>query len=86
MTKSTTGREDMEKKRIDQILYEMNQQIELHYNIRNPLIKITITHEAFDSMVLDMAEHTKYSAKYTPAWMNDFEIFGVRIEARNKPS
>lgn len=70
--------------RLDEILYQMNQEIEKAYGIRNAVIKITLTHEAFDKMVFDMAKHSEYSAHYTPAWMNDFGIFGVRIEARKR--
>lgn len=71
-------------KRIDQILHEMNLQIEESYNLKGAVLKITMTHEAFDTMVLEMAKNNKYSAYYTPSYMNDFVICGVRIEARSK--
>lgn len=73
-------------KRLDEILYNMNRDITQSYGMENAVLKITLTHEAFDKMVFDMAKNDKYSARYSPAWMNDFEVFGVRIEARSKES
>lgn len=71
-------------KRIDEILYKMCTEIEANYGLRNAVKKITISHEAFDRMVFDMAKQTPYSARVTPASMNDFEICGIRIEARGR--
>lgn len=69
-------------KRIDEILFNMWKEIEANYGMQNSVLKITVTHELFDKMVFSMAETKKYSAHYTPSWMNDFNICGVRIEAR----
>lgn len=70
--------------RIDEILYKMNIEIEKEYNLSEPVIEITLTHEAFDKMVIDMAKFNKNESRYSPSWMNDFKIFNVRIKARKR--
>ena len=72
-------------KRIDEILYEAIKDINQTYGLgKQPLLKITVSHETFDNMVLDMTKITKYSSRISPSSCNDFEILGVRIEAREK--
>lgn len=71
-------------KRIDELLFELNNKIRINYNIKDPLIKITLTHEAFDKMLIEMSSINRYESSFSPAWMNDFKIFGVRVEARKR--
>lgn len=72
-------------KRIDEILHDLVREIEMNYGISDAVQKITVSHDAFDKMVLDMVDINKYTRQYLPSKVNDFEIYGVRIQARKKP-
>lgn len=75
-----------EEMKIDQILHELNQKIAVEYGVENAIHKITMSHEAFDNIIIDFFRENKYSTKsrIQPSSCNDVEIVGIRLEARPK--
>jgi len=72
---------------IDEIIYRFRNDLISYFGKDDGLLKITLTHELFDQVMLDLFRKEQgYPNKfsYSPSAMNDFVIYGVRLEARAK--
>lgn len=67
---------------IDQMLAEFLLSLEKEYGVKNPITKISFSHEAFDRIMYDLSSKSNYRIRYSD--INDCNLLGVRIEARAK--
>lgn len=72
--------------KIDEIIYKLNAEIEKQYGIRDAVHTLVMSHEAFDRTVIEMFRSDPYRYRFSPSEMNDMQILGVRILAREKES
>lgn len=75
--------------KIDEILMRLNYEIEKETQISNAVHTVMMTHEAFNRTIIELyrskefVERAKYA--FTPSSMNDCQIYGIRVLARERP-
>jgi len=69
---------------IEEALHNFIRELTTEYGVKDPIIKIALSHEAFDAVMLAACKSDLYKYSYRPSNCNDFRIFDVPIVARRK--
>lgn len=71
-------------KNIDELIHGFQVELEKNFGVRNGLLKISLTHELYNTVIYNYVNRGPYGGKFQFSDVNKPSILGVEIEARRR--